>query len=175
MSDDKRNKPECPIATDIKASLSEIAAALRSKSRKKKLNPVKQSLLDKGFDMDKEKRKTKQSSKYRYPTHLQRMNDARSEAARQKRLQNPQYSEVIKESLNAAEKIIQDKRKEQQRLLELQRYNSRPVRAYKPFKKNPYEFNSEPDYVEVRISTHSDTPVFKNKVEEAIYRLKNKK
>jgi len=175
LTKDKRNKPECPVATDIKASLSEIAAALRSKSRKKKLDPVKQSLLDKGFDMDKEKKKTKQATKYRYPTRLQQINDARTEAARQRRLQNPKYKDVIDESLTVAEKIIEERRKEKYRRMELERFNNRSVRAYNPFPTNPYEVSTTKDYIEVEPAAHSGTPVFKNKVEEAIYRLKKKK
>ena len=40
---------------EIKNQLAEIAALLRSSSRKRKFDPIKQSLLNKGFDTTKEK------------------------------------------------------------------------------------------------------------------------
>lgn len=190
MADNKRNKngkdpscldpsssspaAKCPV-TDVVGSLKEIAAALRSRSRKKKLDPVKQSLLEKGFDVDKEKRNAKRVGKYRYPTRLQTINDARAEAARQRRLTNSDYKNVISESLTVAEKIIEERKREKFKRIELERFSNRPYRSFTPFKRNPYEFNQDTNYVEVVPTKTDDTPVFKNKVEEAIYRLKNKK
>ena len=79
----------------IRGPLAGIADLLRKDLRSRTTrNPVKQSLLDKGFDTAKMKRQTKRVGKYNYPTRLQQINDARAEAARSKRLSNPQVKEI---------------------------------------------------------------------------------
>lgn len=175
MSKDDSNKPpKCPM-TDVAGSLAEIAAALRSKSRKKKLDPVKQSLLDKGFDTDKEKRKTKRNNaSYRYPSHLQRINDARAEAARNKRLANHDLKAINEETIKVAQERVEQQKKEKQLRYERQKYSQRPYRSFYITGRSYSDYTNN-DYVEVVPSVSHDQPVFKNKIEEAIYRLKNKK
>jgi len=176
MSKDDRNKPpKCPM-TDVAGSLAEIAAALRSKSRKKKLDPVKQSLLDKGFDTDKEKRKAKyrNASSNRYPPTLQRINDARAEAARNKRLANHDLKAINEETIKVAQERVEQQKREKQLRYERQKYSERPYRSFYITGRSYSDYTNN-DYVEVVPSVSHDQPVFKNKIEEAIYRLKNKK
>jgi hypothetical protein len=164
------------MTDDISKQLAEIASLLRSKQRKRKADPVKQSLLNKGFDIDKEKRKQKRTtSAYRYPTRLQQINDARAEAARRKRLASPDLAAINEETIKLAEQKVAEQKKERLRLSELNRYRSRPMNSYRPFKTNPYAFGDNEKYIEVVPTKHREPPKFKNKIEEHIYILKKKK
>lgn len=180
MNDEKdKNKSNknvtCPMS-DVREDLAAIAAALRNQSRKKKLDPQKARLLEKGFDIDKEKRKAKyrNASSNRYPTRLQQINDARAEAARQKRLENSDLKAINEETIKVAQERVEQQKKERFMRHERQRYSERPYRRFF-ITGRPYSEFTNNDYVEVVPSVSQDQPVFKNKIEEAIYRLKNKK
>lgn len=164
------------MTDEIKNQLTEIAALLRSSSRKRKSDPIKQSLLNKGFDTTKEKRKQKRSGGSRYPTRLQQINDARAEAARQRRLSNSEVKAINDETIKVAEERVAQQRKEKFKRFELQKFRSRPMNSFSPFENNnPYSITETDHSIEVVPNRHRDPPVFKNKVEEAIYNLKNKK
>lgn len=176
MSKDDRNRPpKCPMP-DVREDLAAIAAALRNKSRKKKLDPQKARLLEKGFDVDKEKRKAKyrNASSNRYPTRLQQINDARAEAARNKRLANHDLKAINEETIKVAQERVEQQKKEKQLRYERQKYSQRPYRSFYITGRSYNDYTNE-DYVEVVPSVSHDQPVFKNKIEESIYRLKNKK
>tara|TARA_R110000787_G_scaffold228061_1_gene335745 strand:- start:169 stop:663 length:495 start_codon:yes stop_codon:yes gene_type:complete len=160
----------------VRGPLAGIADLLRKDLRSRTTrDPVKQSLLDKGFDTAKMKRQTKRVGKYNYPTRLQQINDARAEAARSKRLSNPQVKEINEETIKIAEERVKEKRKEIFRRAELSKYHSRPVKSYRPYESNPYSITEEDNSIEVTPAYDDRPRTFKNKVEEHIWKLKNKK
>lgn len=159
----------------ISKQFADIAALLRSKQRKRKADPIKQSLLDKGFDVDKEKRKQKRTFfAYRYPTRLQQINDARAEAARSKRLSNPELKAINDETIKLAQEKVEQQRKDRFKQMEYERFRSRTSNSFHAFKSNPYSLHPE-ETTEVVPNRHHSPPKFKNKIEEEIYRLTKKK
>lgn len=170
------NKKINPSSSDILGSLAGIAEALRNKSRKKKIDPVKQSLINKGFDPDKEKRKAKyrNSSSYRYPLRLQQINDARAEAARKKRLTNPDLKAINEETIKIAQERVKQQKKSIYLRQERERYAKRPCKSFY-LTGRPYGELDDEFFIEVTPTTHTNRPTFKNKIEEHIFILKNKK
>jgi hypothetical protein len=176
------DKPEDPKALppaakasgrdpSIQDQLKAIADALRTNRRK---DPVKQSLLSKGFDVTKEVKKRNKSYKYRYPTRLQQINDARAEAARSKRLSNPELKAINDETIKLAQEKVEQQRKDRFKQMEWERFRSRTSNSFHAFKGNPYSLHPE-ETIEVVPNQHQNPPKFKNKIEEEIYRLTKKK
>lgn len=160
-----------PAPTDsIHGELKAIADSLRADRRK---DPVKKSLLNKGFDVAKEVKKRIRSYKYRYPTRLQQINDARAEAARSKRLSNPELKAINDETIKVAQERVEQQRKERLRQMEYERFTQRPSNSYNAFK-GGYSMQPE-ETIEVVPNQHHSPPKFKNKIEEEIYRLTKKK
>ena len=156
---------------DVRGSLKVIADALRTNRRK---DPVKQSLLSKGFDVSKEVKKRNKSYRYRYPSRLQQINDARAEAARSKRLSNPELKAINEETIKLAQEKVEQQRKERFKQMEYEKFRSRTSNSFHTFKGNPYSLHPE-ETIEVVPNRHHNPPKFKNKIEEEIYRLTKKK
>ena len=176
MSDeDKPKYPKSPLPDtvasgldlNIQDQLKSIADALRTKRRK---DPVKQSLLSKGFDVSKEVKKRNKSYRYRYPTRLQQINDARAEAARSKRLSNPELKAINDETIKVAQERVEQQRKERLRQMEYERFTKRSSNSFR----GGYSMQPE-ETIEVVPNRHHSPPKFKNKIEEEIYRLTKKK
>ena len=176
------DKPEDPKAllpaaeasgrvSSVKDQLKIIADALRTNRRK---DPVKQSLLSKGFDVNKEVKKRNKSYRYRYPTRLQQINDARAEAARSKRLSNPELKAINEETIKLAQEKVEQQRKERFKQMEYEKFRSRTSNSFHAFKGNPYSLHPE-ETIEVVPNRHHNPPKFKNKIQEEIYRLTKKK
>ncbi len=157
--------------SDVRSSLKAIADALRTNRRK---DPVKQSLLSKGFNVSKEVKKRSKSYRYRYPTRLQQINDARAEAARSKRLSNPELKAINEETIKLAQEKVEQQRKEKFKQMELERFRAKGSNSFRVFKSNPYSLQPE-ETIEVVPNRHHNPPKFRNKVEEEIYRLTKKK
>lgn len=176
---DKPKEPKAPLLVSVASGqdpsiqdqLKAIADALRTNRRK---DPVKQSLLSKGFDVAKEVKKRNKSYRYRYPTRLQQINDARAEAARSKRLSNPELKAITDETIKLAQEKVEQQRKERFKQMEYERFRSRTSNSFYAFKGNPYSLHSE-ETIEVVPNRHHSPPKFKNKIEEEIYRLTKKK
>ena len=172
------SKPKDPKAphskptdkSDVRGSLKSIADALRTKRRK---DPVKQSLLSKGFDVSKEVKKRNKSYRYRYPTRLQQINDARAEAVRSKRLSNPELKAINDETIKVAQERVEQQRKERLRQMEYERFTKRSSNSFNAFR-GGYSMQPE-ETIEVVPNRHHSPPKFKNKIEEEIYRLTKKK
>ena len=172
------SKPKDPKAphskptdkSDVRGSLKSIADALRTKRRK---DPVKQSLLSKGFDVSKEVKKRNKSYRYRYPTRLQQINDARAEAVRSKRLSNPELKAINDETIKVAQERVEQQRKERLRQMEYERFTKRSSNSFNAFR-GGYSMQPE-ETIEVVPNRHCSPPKFKNKIEEEIYRLTKKK
>jgi len=173
--DDPKASPPAAEASgrdpSVQDQLKAIADALRKNRRK---DPVKQSLLDKGFDVTKEVKKRNKSYRYRYPTRLQQINDARAEAARSKRLSNPELKAINEETIKLAQEKVEQQRKERFKQMEYERFRSRSSNSFHAFKGNPYSLHPE-ETIEVVPNRHHSPPKFKNKIEEDIYRLTKKK
>ena len=159
------------LDSSVQNQLKAIADALRINRRK---DPVKQSLLNKGFDVSKEVKKRNKSYRYRYPTRLQQINDARAEAARSKRLSNPELKAINEETIKLAQEKVEQQRKERFKQMEYEKFRSRTSNSFYTFKGNPYSLHSE-ETIEVVPNRHHNPPKFKNKIEEEIYRLTKKK
>jgi hypothetical protein len=157
--------------SDVRGSLRAIADKFRQDARK---DPIKQSLLSKGFDVAKEVKKRNKSYKYRYPTRLQQINDARAEAARSKRLSNSELKAINEETIKLAQEKVEQQRKERFKQMEYERFRSRTSNSFYAFKGNPYSLHPE-ETIEVVPNRHHNPPKFKNKIEEEIYRLTKKK
>jgi len=170
---DPKNPPSAHPAdkSDVRGSLKAIADALRTNRRK---DPVKQSLLNKGFDVSKEVKKRSKGYRYRYPTRLQQINDARAEAARSKRLSNPELKAINDETIKLAQEKVEQQRKERFKQMEWERFRAKGSNSFKVFKSNPYSLQPE-ETIEVVPNRHHNPPKFRNKVEEEIYRLTKKK
>ncbi len=175
---DKPKDPKTPLLDavasgldlNIQDQLKSIADALRTKRRK---DPVKQSLLSKGFDVTKEVKKRNKSYRYRYPTRLQQINDARAEAARSKRLSNPELKAINDETIKVAQERVEQQRKERLRQMEYERFTKRSSNSFNAFI-GGYSMQPE-ETIEVVHNRHHSPPKFKNKIEEEIYRLTKKK
>ena len=176
---DKPKDPKSPSPVSVASGqdpsvqnqLKAIADALRTNRRK---DPVKQSLLSKGFDVSKEVKKRNKSYRYRYPTRLQQINDARAEAARSKRLSNPELKAINEETIKLAQEKVEQQRKDRLKQMEWERFRAKGSNSFKVFKSNPYSLQPE-ETIEVVPNRHHNPPKFKNKVEEEIYRLTKKK
>jgi hypothetical protein len=170
---DPKDSPSATPAdkSDVRGSLKTIADALRKNRRK---DPVKQSLLSKGFDVIKEVKKRNKSYRYRYPTRLQQINDARAEAARSKRLANSELKAINEETIKLAQEKVEQQRKERLRQMEYTKFSQRSSNSFHTFKGNPYSLHPE-ETIEVVPNQHHNPPKFKNKIEEEIYRLTKKK
>lgn len=172
---DPKNPPSATPAdkdkSDVRGSLKAIADQLRAERRK---DPVKQSLLNKGFDVSKEVKKRSKSYRYRYPTRLQQINDARAEAARTKRLSNSELKAINEETIKLAQDKVEQQRKERFKQMEWERFRTKGSNSFKVFKSNPYSLQPE-ETIEVVPNRHHNPPKFRNKVEEEIYRLTKKK
>ena len=156
--------------SDVRGSLKAIADALRTNRRK---DPVKQSLLSKGFNVTKEVKKRNKSYRYRYPTRLQQINDVRAEAARSKRLSNPELKAINDETIKVAQERVEQQRKERLRQMEYERFSKRSSNSFNAFRGG---YSMEPEEtIEVVPNRHHNPPKFKNKIEEEIYRLTKKK
>jgi hypothetical protein len=175
---DKPKDPKSPSLVSVASGqdpsvqnqLKAIADALRMNRRK---DPVKQSLLSKGFDVSKEVKKRNKSYRYRYPTRLQQINDARAEAARSKRLSNPELKAINEETIKLAQEKIEQQRKERFKQMEYEKFRSRTSNSFNPFRGG---YSMEPEEtIEVVPNRHHSPPKFKNKIEEEIYRLTKKK
>ena len=170
---DPKDPPSATPAdkSDVRGSLKAIADQLRAERRK---DPVKQSLLNKGFDVSKEVKKRGKSYRYRYPTRLQQINDARAEAARTKRLSNSELKAINEETIKLAQDKVEQQRKERFKQMEWERFRTKGSNSFKVFKSNPYSLQPE-ETIEVVPNRHHNPPKFRNKVEEEIYRLTKKK
>lgn len=176
---DKPKEPKAPspvtkasgLDPSVQNQLKAIADALRTNRRK---DPVKQSLLNKGFDVSKEVKKRSKSYRYRYPTRLQQINDARAEAARTKRLSNSELKAINEETIKLAQDKVEQQRKERFKQMEWERFRTKGSNSFKVFKSNPYSLQPE-ETIEVVPNRHHNPPKFRNKVEEEIYRLTKKK
>lgn len=175
---DKPKDPKTPLLDavasgldlNIQDQLKSIADALRTKRRK---DPVKQSLLSKGLDVSKEVKKRNKSYRYRYPTRLQQINDARAEAVRSKRLSNPELKAINDETIKVAQERVEQQRKERLRQMEYERFTKRSSNSFNAFR-GGYSMQPE-ETIEVVPNRHHSPPKFKNKIEEEIYRLTKKK
>jgi len=172
--DDPKASPPAAEASgrdpSVQDQLKAIADALRTNRRK---DPVKQSLLSKGFDVTKEVKKRNKSYRYRYPTRLQQINDARAEAARSKRLSNPELKAITDETIKLAQEKVEQQRKERFKQMEYERFRSRTSNSFNAFKEG-YSMQPE-ETIEVIPNRPHNPPKFKNKIEEEIYRLTKKK
>ena len=175
------DKPEDPKASppaaeasgrdpSVQDKLKAIADALRTNRRK---DPVKESLLSKGFDVTKEVKKRNKNYRYRYPTRLQQINDARAEAARSKRLSNPELKAINEETIKVAQERVKQQNKERLRQIEYTKFSQRSSNSFNPFRGG---YSMEPEEtIEVVPNQHHNPPKFKNKIQEEIYRLTKKK
>ena len=172
--DDPKASPPAAEASgrdpSIQGQLKAIADALRTNRRK---DPVKQSLLSKGFDVTKEVKKRNKSYRYRYPTRLQQINDARAEAARNKRLSNPELKAINDETIKLAQEKVEQQRKERFKQMKWERFSKRSSNSFNAFK-GGYSMQPE-ETIEVIPNRPHNPPKFKNKIEEEIYRLTKKK
>ena len=96
----------------------EFAAAIKAENRKKAQDPVAYKLKQRGIDITKLRRQKNSmrsaACKARYNaagSKLKIINDAREEAARQKRMANPRYERAIKHLVEAAEKKVEEDEK----------------------------------------------------------------
>ena len=96
----------------------EFAAAIKAENRKKAQDPVAYKLKQRGIDITKLRRQKNSmrsaTAAARYNaagSKLKIINDAREEAARQKRMANPRYERAIKHLVEAAEKKVEDDEK----------------------------------------------------------------
>ena len=143
---DKTKDPKAPspvsvasgLDSSVQNQLKAIADALRMNRRK---DPVKQSLLSKGFDISKEVKKRNKSYRYRYPTRLQQINDARAEAARSKRLSNPELKAINEETIKLAQEKVEQQRKERFKQMEYEKFRSRTSNSFHAFKGNHYSLH----------------------------------
>lgn len=115
-------------------------------------------------------------------SRLNFINDARAEAARQRRLENPDHKKRIDKVLEIADERIAEEKKQQQHAREVDRYRTRASESSNSFfVGRVYTGSNDPGAVEINLDHHrynsvlERDPVFKNKVEEEIWRLKNKK
>ena len=140
----------------------------------------------------KQQRKNKLNyNKIRYEgSKLQLINDTRAAAAQQRRLDNPQLKKRV-DALNAmADAHIAEKEKAANYQIKLDDIRSRNIDTSFHLGGKPYHltnniWNRSNDDGSVEFTDHdlaaagssviNQDPVFKNKVEEEIYRLKNKK
>jgi hypothetical protein len=176
---DKPKEPKAPLPAaeasgrdpSVQDQLKDIADALRTNRRN---DPIKQSLLSKGFNVTKEVKKRNKNYRYRYPTRLQQINDARAEAARSKRLANSELKAINEETIKLAQEKVEQQRKERLRQMEYTKFSQRSSNSFHAFKGNPYSLHPE-ETIEVVPNRHHSPPKFKNKIEEEIYRLTKKK
>tara|TARA_Y100001951_G_scaffold96841_1_gene95968 strand:- start:626 stop:1216 length:591 start_codon:yes stop_codon:yes gene_type:complete len=194
---------------DWKKQLREVAAVIRKQQKNKKSPKSKFDELQnfrgrKGFSdvgialtekTIKQQRKNKAAYKGRYTgSRLNFINDARAEAARQKRLDNPEHKKRIDTMFKIADERIEveDKKLEHQRRLDSFRFTDPDFKSGgstyitgKPYselyrsgfndkKDESVEF-TDYDLAAAGSSVINPEPEFKNKVEEDIWRLKNRK
>jgi len=128
----------------------------------------------------KQQRKNKLSyKKYNYAgSRLNFINDARAEAARERRLSNPDHKKRIDTVLEIADERIAEKDREQRQQREVYRFRNRESSNGSFFiGKVPAAIGADRDdgSVEIDLDRYRSVdqePTFKNKVEESIYRLK---
>jgi len=140
----------------------------------------------------KQQRKNKLNyNKTRYEgSRLQLINDARAAAAQQRRLDNPQLKKRVDALNEMADVHIAEKEKAADYRVKLDRIRSRNIDTSfhlggKPYYQTDNIWNrsnddgsvefSEYDLASAGKSVINEDPVFKNKIEEEIYRLKYKK
>ena len=193
--------------------LSELAAVLRKQQKHRKSVKSKFDLdenfrgrkgfSDSGVALTEKTIKAQRKNKANYSrqnyafSRLRFINDARAEAARQKRLQRPEYEKKINSVLDQVDKEASAAAKQQELQLKWNEYKSRPShqQSFNVFKGCgysdppaseadnapapvdfilPYE-KKEPEY-KPKVSMDRDGNMkFKNKIDESIWNLKNNK
>ena len=119
-------------------------------------------------------------------SRLRVINDARAEAARKYRMTNPEHADLVKK---IADKVYEENEKQKAEVIKKVAEETRPTRInYRPL--DDLKFNSpvprrsynyyDPiqvdDTIEVMPARDNNIePRFKNKIDEAIYRLRTKK
>ena len=187
--------------TDWKDDLKVAAARIREQQKNKKRERSKfddqenfrgkKGFNDTGIAITeksiKQQRKNKSNyNKTRYEgSRLNFINDARAEAARQRRLDNPEHKKRIDTMFKIADERIESDDKQQRYQVSLQRMQSRSSdTSFRYMKPRGYGTEATDDgSVEIdpyavdaaSSSVINQDPQFNNKVDESIYRLKNKK
>ena len=178
---------------DWKKDLKALATNLRQNQKNKKRERSKFEDMEnfrgrKGFNDTgialtektvKQQRKNKLSyKKYNYAgSRLNFINDARAEAARERRLSNPDHKKRIDTVLEIADERIAEKDREQRQQREVYRFRNRESSNGSFFiGKVPAAIGAdrEDGSVEIDLDRYRSVdqePTFKNKVEESIYRL----
>jgi len=187
--------------TDWKDDLKVAAARIREQQKNKKRERSRFEDMEnfrgrKGFNDTgiplteravKQQRKNKLSyKKNNYAgSRLNFINDARAEAARQRRLDNPEHKKRIDTMFKIADERIESDDKQQQYQVDLHRMRSRSSDTSFRYMK-PRGYGAEAaddgsveldrsDWESATRSVINQEPVFRNKIEENIWRLKNKK
>ena len=187
--------------TDWKDDLKVAAARIREQQKNKKRERSRFEDMEnfrgrKGFNDTgiplteravKQQRKNKLSyKKNNYAgSRLNFINDARAEAARQRRLDNPEHKKRIDTMFKIADERIESDDKQQQYQVSLQRMQSRSSdTSFRYMKPRGYGADAaddgsveldRSDWESATRSVINQEPVFRNKIEENIWRLKNKK
>ena len=185
---------------DWKKDLKMLAANLRQDQKNKKRERSKfedqenfrgrKGFNDTGIAITektiKQQRKNKLNyNKTRYEgSKLQLINDTRAAAAQQRRLDNPQLKKRVDALNEMADVHIAEKEKTANYQIKLDEIRSRNIDTSfhlggKPYsdpfvKKDPDGVDIDLDYYKAK-SIVSEEPTFRNKIEEDIWRLKNKK
>lgn len=177
---------------DWKKDLKALATNLRQNQKNKKRERSKFEDMEnfrskKGFNDTgialtektvKQQRRNKLSyKKYNYAgSRLNFINDARAEAARERRLNNPDHKKRIDTVLEIADERIAEKDRQQRQQREAYRFRSRESSSGSFFiGKAPAAIGADDGSVEInldRYKSDDQEPRFSNKVEESIYRLK---
>ena len=137
----------------------------------------------------KQQRKNKSNyNKTRYEgSRLQLINDARAAAAQQRRLDNPQLKKRVDAINEVADERVAEKERRQNYQIKLDNMRSRDpggsinvgTRNYIYYDGTPADDGSveinHSDWEAATRSVINQEPVFRNKIEENIWRLKNKK
>ena len=195
--------------TDWKKNLSDVAALVRQQQQRKKTVKNRHDLEEnfrgrKGFSDNgialtektiRSQRKNKASySRKNYAfSRLRFINDARAEAARQKRLEHPGYEKKLNSALDQVDKDVAAAAKERNLKLQWQDYKARPSHQKSVYLFKGYGYSDpppeeekeqvvyvapdekkEPEYMPTVSQDINGNLKFKNKVDEEIYRLKNK-
>ena len=187
--------------TDWKENLKTIAEELRLQQKNKKKARSKfddqenfkgrKGFNDTGIAITektiKQQRKNKSNyNKTRYEgSRLNFINDARAEAARQRRLDNPEHKKRIDTMFKIADERIESDDKQQRYQVDLHRMQSRSSDTSFRYMK-PRGYGTEAtddgsveldrsDWESATRSVINQEPVFRNKIEENIWRLKNNK
>ena len=188
--------------TDWKTDLKSLAEKLRQDQKNKKKERSKfedmenfrgrKGFNDTGIPLTERAVKQQRNNKLAYGktryagSRLNFINDARAAAARLKRLENPEHKDRIDAVLEIADERIAEKARQQSYQIKLDSMRSRDTdtNINSGNRKHVYYDGASVDDGSVEIDPYAvaaasssvinQDPQFRNKVEEEIYRLKNK-